>query len=92
MTSSRPRRSPEHSAAQRAVARRLHPDVGGDPTEFIEALRRVDEHYAEGGGTSDIEVRRRRRTRLCRVTRKGVARVRRTLPPTWPGARRYGNL
>lgn len=93
MTSPTPgSRSREHSAARRAVARRLHPDLGGDPSEFVEALRRVDEHYAEGGDTRDIEVRRSRRSRLCRVTRKGVARVRRTLPASWPGARRYGNL
>lgn len=85
-------RSREHSAARRMVARRLHPDLGGDPSEFIEALRRVDEHYAEGDDTGEIEVRRSRRRRLRRLTRRGLARLRARLPATWPGARRYGTL
>lgn len=36
-------RDREQLAARRAIARRLHPDLGGDPAAYLEAMAELDE-------------------------------------------------
>lgn len=63
-------RSSEHTAARRAVARRHHPDVGGDPDVYFAELAAVERRFAPAA-TTGVE-----QSRLSRVTR----RVLRPLP------------
>lgn len=87
-------------AARRAVARRLHPDLGGDPQEYLAAMATLDRQYPGAPDTEQrtaegaVQVVARHRVRaVVRVkTRQVVASVRGALPGRWPGARRYGRL
>lgn len=100
MTRDAPRNA-AHAAARRAVARRLHPDLGGDPQEYLAAMERVDRQF---GTTSSGGLRQaasappyvvRRSSSLSSVqkgTRGAVRAIRGVLPRGWPGARRYGRL
>lgn len=93
-------RTPEHAAARRAVARRLHPDLGGDPQEYLSAMARVDRQYAATSNARDpaghdevpFVVRRTPLSSVRGTTRRAVRTVRRALPTGWPGSRRYGRL
>ncbi|MBO1755021.1 hypothetical protein [Allobranchiibius sp. CTAmp26] len=93
-------RTPDHAAARRAVARRLHPDLGGDPQEYLAAMALIDHqfgvvsgapHAAGHGPVPDI-VRHGRLSSVRGNTRRAVRTMRRILPAGWPGSRRYGRL
>lgn len=90
--------------ARREVARRLHPDVGGDALRYLRALEEVDRSFGirDASGRSStapvtIEATRlvRAGRRVRRVRRRGtraVRAVRARLPRGAPGARRYTEL
>lgn len=46
---------------RRAVMRAHHPDLGGDPAEFIEVLRRLDQGSETEGPPTEVRFVRRRR-------------------------------
>jgi hypothetical protein len=79
--------SAELRAERRAVARRLHPDLGGDAEEFARAMAALDRAAVVHRPSRPVVVRSRR----GRV-RAAARRVRTRLPARWPGARRYGSL
>lgn len=89
-----------YAAAQRAVARRLHPDLGGDPQQYVAAMARLDRQYPTAqdvephGAPGGVNVVNRHRVRsvVGASTRQVMAAVRGALPRGWPGARRYGRL
>lgn len=90
----------EWAAARRRVARRHHPDVGGDPDEFVRSLADVDARFTPAPATPGRSAARRvttlkglyrlKRTRyaLRRGRRAGARRIRSTLPRHFPGSRR----
>lgn len=88
------------AAARRAVARRLHPDLGGDPQEYVAAMAALDRRYPRephgehhtADGVVNVVARHRIRSAMGVTARKTVACVRGVLPRGWPGARRYGRL
>ena len=85
------------SEARKAVARRLHPDLGGDPQQYLAAMAEVDELYerrSRAAGAGEIHIVRRRPglSSLTRITGKAARTVRTRLPRGWPGAQRYGRL
>lgn len=85
----------KRSEARRTVARRLHPDLGGDPQEYLAAMVTIDEHFelpSSAAGDQEIHIvrRRRRLASLTRMTGKAVGTVRTRIPRGWPGAQRYG--
>ncbi len=84
----------ERSKAHRAVARRLHPDMGGDTREYVAAMARVDAHFKQATGAGDLHVVTRNRTlsSLTRRAGRAASTIRTRLPRGWPGARRYGRL
>ncbi|MBO1768336.1 hypothetical protein [Allobranchiibius sp. GilTou38] len=93
-------RTPDHAAARRAVARRLHPDLGGDSQEYVAAMAELDHrlgvtaaapHAAGQGPVPDI-VRHGRLSSVRGNTRRAARTMRRILPSGWPGSRRYGRL
>lgn len=84
-------------AAERATARRLHPDLGGDPEEYIAAMNRLAEKYdappkSQDGGSFEGFVHARRWSRLRRRVRRATRGARAAVPSGWPGARKYGQL
>ncbi|MDQ2851379.1 MAG: hypothetical protein M3Y49_11715 [Actinomycetota bacterium] len=92
-------------AAQRAVARRLHPDLGGDPQQYVAAMAALDGEYRDRQhagvptsgpyttrGVVQVVARHRVRSTLRVTARQAVACVRGVLPRGWPGARRYAQL
>jgi hypothetical protein len=98
--------SPERERAVRArrreAAKRHHPDLGGDPDEFIRAMRGLEEAAAAGSGhhadtgRGDITIlvtgRSRARHWLRRSHRDLVRGLRSRIPRPLPGARRYAEL
>lgn len=77
------------------VARRLHPDRGGDADALIEALAEVDARYAAPLVTSPAGAwvgMRRTVTRQMRRSQRGLRALRGRLPRRLPGARRYIDL
>lgn len=86
--------------AQRAVARRLHPDLGGDPHQYVAAMAALEQQHTEVGPhenrTADalvyVVTRHRVRSAVRSRARRTVASVRGVLPRGLPGARRYGRL
>ncbi len=87
----------ERSEARRAVARRLHPDLGGDPQEYLAAMAQVDEHFeqrtpADGRDRIYVVHRPRRLSSLGHLTGNALRTARTRIPRGWPGARRYGRL
>ncbi len=88
-----------HRAERRAVARRLHPDLGGDVDADLAALAEVDRRYdpAPDGGPGGDHVtgrspRRPRRSGLRRRVNRAARATRQRLPRRAPGARRYARL
>lgn len=103
MTTGRPDPASASASRRRALARRHHPDLGGDPERFIEVMREFDRTTAYGDDESTtrdvgstIHVRTTRRSRVRRSissTRRAVTRrLRCRIPRSVPGARRYGHL
>jgi len=80
---------------RREVVRRLHPDLGGDPGEFIAALRALSERSRVGHGSpapvvavsTQVPLKALRRTH-----RHFVGDLRRRLPRSLPGSRRFVRL
>ncbi len=94
-----------YAAAQRDIARRLHPDLGGDPQQYVAAMAALDGEYRDqeslrapdqeqrgGSGVVHVVARRRVRSAVRSRARRTVASVRGALPRGLPGARRYGRL
>ena len=98
----------ERTRARREAAKRLHPDRGGDPAEFDRAMRSFETpppesvpasepaYGPESAGRPIVHghtTRAARVTKALRTTSKTVvADVRRRLPRSFPGSRRYGRL
>ena len=96
----RPDPAAEHRAQLRAVARRLHPDLGGDPDAYLAAVAALDEPRgpaspAPAGRTTTSgpvgHVHRARR-RIRRGLRTAGRTARTRLPRSLPGSRRYAQL
>lgn len=83
-------------AARARVARAHHPDLGGDPEEFIAAMAEVDARFAASPLDLDEPGRltrlRRGWVRGSRRRRRMVRHLRARLPRRIPGARRYIDL
>ncbi|WP_133169432.1 hypothetical protein [Rhodococcus opacus] len=85
----------DRARARRDVARRLHPDRGGDPAAFVAALAAIDGVYPAlgrgipGGASPDpVQVHHSRPVavrRWARTLRRSARAVRRRIP----GTRRY---
>lgn len=67
-------RSAEHTAARRAVAKRHHPDVGGDPDVYAAELAAVDRKF----GAAPIFVRQSSWKRRSRLIFRPISRRRST--------------
>ncbi len=94
------------AAARARVARRHHPDVGGDPSTFAREIDAVDRAFGlEVAGQVRVgspvvgPVPPSGWTRTSRVlnrnlrrSRRGLRRLRARLPRSVPGARRYIDL
>ncbi|KQT91530.1 hypothetical protein ASG49_10935 [Marmoricola sp. Leaf446] len=89
------------AAARRAVIRRHHPDVGGDPEVLRRELAAVDAAYdAPADTVPEVGLRppgrwqplARRATRARRTVSRGTRQLRSRLPPGWPGARRWTDI
>ncbi|WP_265442488.1 hypothetical protein [Flexivirga meconopsidis] len=90
------------SAERRRVARRLHPDLGGDPDDYIAAMQALEQrraaamgalHHGAAGMTVAHTTTGARAVRLVAGRARSVTTaVRRRIPRGWPGARRYGQL
>lgn len=52
-------RYPDRASARRAAARELHPDRGGDPAAFAEALAAIDQHFRQPPPVIGVSRRRR---------------------------------
>lgn len=83
-------------AERRALLRRHHPDLGGDPEEFVRLLAALDEAAAPAAagvtGAATLVAGRPRRAAWRRRTRLLARRVSTGLPRRLPGTRRYGQL
>jgi hypothetical protein len=92
----------EWRRARRAVARRYHPDVGGDPEVYQREMRAVDSRFGGNKPTAGRSPSRRSGARLALVqrvvwrARRGarlrVRSLRAALPARWPGSRRFIDL
>lgn len=88
--------------ARRAVARRYHPDLGGDLDTYLRKVRAVDHAYGHQVRTRGPGVvvtsagalarLRRARHRGVRTSRRMVRSVRAHLPRGVPGRRRYTSV
>jgi len=70
-----------------------HPDLGGDPDEFIRLLNQVDARFGQHDGRrrpddSAPSALKRARYRLRRQRKAGASKIRSALPRGFPGARR----
>ncbi|WP_380169237.1 hypothetical protein [Jannaschia sp. R86511] len=89
-----------YRADRRAVARRLHPDLGGDVESYLAALAEVDRRHGRTpdpgptatGTTADRGTWRARRSGLRRRANRAARAARQHLPRRAPGARRYARL
>lgn len=81
----------DRTRARRAAARRLHPDRGGDPTTFIDALAAIDAAFTHSSGNSTrdpdhgaviVVYLHRRRARVRRWARHVIQVSVRALPGT----------
>ncbi|MEV5000618.1 hypothetical protein [Nocardioides sp. LML1-1-1.1] len=83
-------------AERRALLRRHHPDLGGDPEEFVRLVATLDAAVASPGtdpaGVTTLLARRPLRAAWRRRTRLLARRVSTGLPRRLPGTRRYGQL
>lgn len=82
--------------ARRALLRRHHPDLGGDPDEFVRVLAAIGRL---GGSerqvpavTTAVVTDRLGGGRWRRRRRRALTRVQGALPRRMPGARRYGQI
>lgn len=89
----------EWKRRRRDVARRFHPDLGGDPETYLRQMRAVDEEFGVGTrayGSADQSSTRRRgsraRHRARRRLKATARRVRAKLPRRLPGSRRYFDI
>lgn len=76
----------ELRARRRELARRHHPDAGGDPDTFIEVMRVLDRRLTSPDGRPRGGART---GRAARRRRQALRRWRTRLPRRLPGARRY---
>lgn len=83
-------------ARRREVARRHHPDLGGDVETYVRAMAELDGDSPDAPATAGgvvVAVRRRRPLRsAARRGRRLSRELRRRLPRRVPGARRYATL
>lgn len=79
-------------AARRAVARQLHPDLGGDLEVYLAAMTVVDRRFGVGPTPTDSVTSARSRRLSARRIRQTVRQLRTKLPRRLPGARRYARL
>ena len=83
-------------ARRREVARRHHPDLGGDVEAYVRAMAELDGDSPGAPATvGDVVVAVRRRRPLRSAARRGrrlSRELRRRLPRRVPGARRYATL
>lgn len=80
-------------AERRALLRAHHPDLGGDPDEFVrvlDAISRLDATTSREPRTTVTD--RLGGGRWRRRGRRAATRFRAALPRRLPGARRYGHL
>lgn len=80
---------------RREIARRHHPDRGGDPAVFVAEMERLAREASPApvaGAPVSIVARRRPWRSLRRSTQRLADGVRARLPRHVPGARRYGRL
>lgn len=89
----------EGADARRAVARRLHPDLGGDPQEYAAAMARLEDRFGQPrarpmDGSIEVHVMTRRRplSALTHSAGRAATKLRSRIPRGWPGAHRYGQL
>lgn len=85
----------ELRAARRVVARRHHPDRGGDEQGYLRALAELDSRFRSVGEGPSPVVRRSARGRLGSLRHDLSRRMRRgrsRMPRCWPGAKRYAQL
>lgn len=90
----------EWRRARREVARKHHPDVGGDAAAFVHLLDQVDRRYGRRGdglqiGAVPLTPRIRVQRGVRRVARRAKAHgrtLRTRLPRRVPGAKRYFQL
>ncbi len=93
----------EETRRRREVARRHHPDLGGDPDEFIRAMRAISPGIGRSGEpvatnatwTTTVVTTTgtsRARRRLVSTGRRLAHHVRTRIPRSFPGSRRYGRL
>ncbi|MDQ3627979.1 MAG: hypothetical protein M3419_04060 [Actinomycetota bacterium] len=85
--------------ARRDVARRHHPDVGGDLDTYLELMQRLDRDVAgdppDDGDETGVPLSRRMRrltSRTQRRLRRHSRAARGRLPKRFPGSRRYIDL
>ncbi|MGL5817906.1 MAG: hypothetical protein ACRCYR_10110 [Phycicoccus sp.] len=89
-TGSRRRTADVARARDRArLARRLHPDLGGDPAAFADALAAFDRTPTGAGVSSWVTVRRTWRGRARRRIRLVARTTRRTLVSFSPSRSRH---
>lgn len=80
-------------AARRQVARRHHPDVGGDVETYLRALAQLEARVADR--RAQPVARRSTRGRLAANRRRLSLLLRRGragMPRRWPGAKRFARL
>ncbi|WP_018157439.1 hypothetical protein [Demetria terragena] len=87
----------QRRAAERAAARRLHPDVGGDADQYVAEMKRIAQQFGDSAGgepvvTAEGFVRSRHVARIRRAARRTARGARAAVPSGWPGARKYGQL
>ena len=82
----------EHRADRRAAIKQHHPDRGGSAEALDAALAAVDRRHAGEPDVTPNRPRRRRESPMTRVLRLTTRRVRRLLPRSARGSRRYIDL
>lgn len=85
----------ELRAARRAVARRYHPDRGGDVESYLRALSQLDTLARSAAVGATPVLRRGARGRLQSGRRRLsllVRHARSRMPRGWPGAKRFAQL
>lgn len=83
-------------AERRALLRQHHPDLGGDPEEFVRVVAALDRAASRPAppppGPTTLLAHRPLRAAWRRRTRLLAHRVSTGLPRRLPGTRRYGQL
>ena len=60
----------ERRRRRRELMRAHHPDLGGDPSVFIEVLQRLNEDGVDGRAPAEVRFAKRRRWRLPEPPRR----------------------